>query len=236
MEATQSGNFKPVPLPAQGTYVARCYSVIHIGTVPNIFNGKLDPKKPTKEVIQITWELPKLLTVFNETKGLEPFVVGEEISLSTNENSNLYKLIAAWRGTKLTPAEMKSFDPSVMVGKKCLINVVYKTKKKFLGQKIEVITNENTILTNNGIMACPKEMECPAGMNPYYIWDWDKDSNPFAGDKFAKMPKWLQDKCKESEEYKQFGPKDQPASSEQASQPQTSSPAANQKVDDSDGW
>lgn len=234
MEATQSGNFKAVPLPAQGTYVARCYSIIHIGTVPNIFKGQL---KGTKEIIQVTWELPKLLAVFHDEKGPEPFVVGEELSLSTSENSNLSKLIAQWRGTKLTLEEQKSFDPSVMVGKTCLINIIYKTKKKYVGQKIDQITNENTMLINNGIMARPKEMECPAMLNPKYVWDWEKDGDPFQTEKFGKMPKWLQDKVRESEEYKKFGPKDQPAGSGAAAGSQApQSTAPDGKVDDGDGW
>lgn len=233
MEATQSGNFKPVALPAQGTYVARCYSIIHIGTVPNIFKGVL---KGTKEIIQITWELPKLLAVFNEEKGPQPFAVGEEFALSTSENSNLSKLIAQWRGTKLSNEEMKSFDPSVMVGKTCLINVVYKTKKKYVGQKIDVVTNENTVLANNGIMARPKEMECPPMVNPKYIWDWDKDGNPFQAEKFALMPKWLQEKCKTSEQYKKFGPKDGAVNSGSGTSSSASSSSPAPKVDDGDGW
>jgi len=233
MEATQSGNFKSVPLPAQGTYVARCYSIIHIGTVPNIFNGQL---KGTKEIIHITWELPKLLAVFNDEKGPEPFVVGEEVTLSTSDNSNLSKMIAQWRGTKLSPEEQKSFDPSIMIGKTCLINVVHKTKKKYAGQKLDKITNENSVLVNNGIMSRPKEMECPAMINPKYIWDWDKDGNPFQAEKFALMPKWLQAKVKESEEYKKFGPKDGAANSGSASPQAPENSSTDIKVDDGDGW
>jgi hypothetical protein len=229
MEATQSGNFKSVPLPAQGTYVARCYSIIHIGTIPNIFKGEL---KGMKEIIYVTWELPKHLAIFDDTKGLQPFVVGEELALSTSDNSNLSKMIGQWRGTKFTPEEQKSFDPSKMIGKTCLISVIHKTKKKFIGQKIDQITNENTMLINNGVMARPKEMECPKNINPYYVWDWEKDGDPFQKDKFLLMPKWLQDKVKTSEEYKKFGPKDQPANSDAGS----SSQSTNEKVDESDGW
>jgi hypothetical protein len=233
MKATESGSFKTVPLPAEGTYVARCYSVIHIGTVPNIYEGKL---KGTKETVQVTWELPKLKAVFNEEKGPEPFVVGLELTLSTSENSNLAKLIGQWRGKKFTPEEQKGFDPSIMVGKTCLINVIHSRKKKYVGQQIDEINNGNTVLKFNGIMARPKEMECPDMCNPKYIWDWEKDGNPFQTEKFGLMPRWLQDKVKESEEFKKLGPKDQPASSGSgALQPgPSSSPAP--KVDDGDGW
>lgn len=232
MKATEKGTFKPVKLPEEGTHVARCYSVIHIGTVPNIFNGKLNPEKPLKEVIYITWELPKLKAVFNDEKGPEPFVVGEELNLSTNENSNLSKLIAQWRGKKLSAEEQKSFDPSIMVGKTCLINVIHQRKKKFVNEKIEEITNANTMLINNGIMAKPKEMECPEHINPYYIWDWDKHATPFSKEIFDKMPKWLKERVKESEEYKKYGPIDSGNSEPEPS----STPTGKVGGNDSDGW
>ena len=107
MQATQSGSFKPVKLPKPQTTVARCYSVIHIGTVPNIYQGKIDQQRPKVEKIQVTWELPLLLAVFNEEKGEQPFVVGQELTLSTGEQSNLYKLIKQWRGSPWTKKEQR---------------------------------------------------------------------------------------------------------------------------------
>lgn len=233
MKATESGNFKTVPLPAEGTYVARCYSVIHIGTVPNIYEGKL---KGTKETVQVTWELPTLKALFHDEKGPEPFVVGLELTLSTSENSNLSKLIAQWRGKKLTAEEQKGFDPSIMVGKTCLINVIHNRKKKYVGQTITEINNGNTVLKFNGIMSRPKEMACPDMCNPKYIWDWEVDATPFQAEKFALMPNWLQSKVSESEEFKKFGPKDQPASSGAAAGSKPESTAPDGKVDDGDGW
>jgi hypothetical protein len=232
MKATESGNFKPVPLPPQGTYVARCYSIIHIGTVPNIFNGVL---KGTKEIIQITWELPTLKAIFNEEKGPEPFVVGQEVNLSTSENSNFAKLIAQWRGKKLNANEQKEFDPSIMLKKTGMVSIIHKTKKKYEGQKLDSITNVNTMLLFNGIMARPKELQCPDNINPYYLWDWDKDGNPFQTEKFALMPEWLQNKVKSSEEYKKYGPKDLPAGSGSAGSRSAESESSG-KVDTTGDW
>ncbi len=67
MKATTSGNFKPTKLPEPQTTVARCYSMIDIGTVPNIYEGKVQGQVHR---IFITWELPKLKAVFNEEKGV----------------------------------------------------------------------------------------------------------------------------------------------------------------------
>lgn len=232
MEATKKGNFKPIKLPEQGTYVARCYSVIHIGTVDNVFGGKIDPKSPKKELIYITWELPELKAVFNDDKGPEPFVVGRELALSTNEKSILAMLIKQWRGKELSPEEQMSFDPSVMVGKTCLMSVIYKTKSKFKGQNLTEITNENTNLNMSAIMPKLKQMECPANINAYYVWDWDKDGSPFNAEKFAKMPKWLQNKVATSDEYKKFGPK----TSGDTSQPAANNAPAAQAGGVADDW
>lgn len=213
MKASTSSSFKPVPLPPEQTTVARCYSVIHVGTIPNIREGKLDPKQPKIEKVYITWEMPHLKAEFKEGKGLEPFVVGVELTLSTGEKSNLSKLISNWRGRPLTPAEQKSFDPSVMLDKTCLIQFIHARKAKFRGKDIDQITNENTGIKLNSIISKPKEMECPPMINPKFLWDWEaiiSGVEPFDVEKFKKIPAWLQAKLKESDEFKKYGAKYMP--------------------------
>lgn len=206
MKAKTGGNFKPVKLPDPQTTVARCYSMIDIGTVPNIFNGKLDG---TVHKVHISWELPKLKAVFSEEKGPQPFGIFEEMTLSTKENSNLAKLVAAWRGRPFTVEEQKGWDPSIMVGKTCLMQISHATKAKFKGEKLDVITNENTVLKLSAIMSKPKDMECPAQINEPFIWDWEKiesKAEAFSTEKWDRIPNFIQDKMKESEEYKRFAP------------------------------
>jgi hypothetical protein len=208
VKATESGNFIPVKLPEPQTTVARCYSLIHIGTVANIFNGRIDAKRPSVEKIRITWEMPKLLAVFNEKKGEEPFVVGIDLTLSTNENSNLSKLVKEWRGKPLTDKERKAFDPSVMLDKPCLINFNVVQKKKYRGEHIDEPTNENSVLVLNSITPLPKDMTCPKMMNPPMLWDWEpiiSGKEEFDEEKFNKIPSWIQNQIKESEEFKKYG-------------------------------
>jgi len=208
-KATQSGNFKPVKLPQPQTVVARCYSLIDIGTVPNIYNGV---QNGVHRRIFLTWELPTLLGVFNEEKGKQPFVVSEEMTLSTNENSNLAKLIAQWRGKAFTAEERKSFDTNKMVGKTCLVQAVHKRKKKFEGQDIAEITNENTNLKMGGILARPNEMPIPEQVNPTFLWDWDiVEAEGFSQEEFDKIPNFLQEKIKGSEEYRRIVGNEAPA-------------------------
>lgn len=202
MKATTGGNFKPVPLPEPQTTFARCYSVIDIGTVQESYMNK--PKKPMRK-IYITWELPTLLAVFNEEKGKQPFVVGVELTASTSENSNLAKIVSAWRNKPFTLEEQKGFDPSIMIGKPALISFVHKRKKKYLTQEIKDVTNENTMLTFNTISQVPKDMSCPKNINGYFNWDWDKVAvEGFNKEEFEKIPKWLQRRISMSEEFAKY--------------------------------
>jgi len=207
MKATKGGTFKAVELPESQTVLARCYSMIDLGTQPYIFNGKQDEKRPFVRKIHITWELPTLLAVFNDEKGEEPFVVGQEYTASTGDKSNLGLLISRWRNKPLSPLEQEAFDPATMVGKTGYISFLVDTRKAYKGKEIGKVTNENSVLKFNGIMPKPKDIPCPPNRNPYYIWDWDLvEQEGFDKHKehFEKMPKWLQKKCADSKEFKMF--------------------------------
>jgi ATP-binding cassette subfamily B protein len=75
------------------------------------------------------------------------------------------------------------------------------------GQDIREVTNENTNMRFNGIMPKPKDVAAPPNRNPYMNWDWDKvEAEGFQAHKetFEKLPKWIQKKCAESQEFKKY--------------------------------
>ncbi len=208
MKATTSGNFKPTKLPEPQTTVARCYSMIDIGVVPNIYEGKV---QGVVHRIFITWELPKFKAVFNEDKGMQPFVISEEFTLSTKDNSNLAKLVAAWRNRPFNIEEQKGWDPTIMIGKTAVIQFTHKRKKKFAEEDItgDKITNENTNMKIAAIMKRSKDMEMPGPINPYFVWDWDKVvAEGFKKEEWDKIPNFLKDKIKQSEEFQKLAPSD----------------------------
>ena len=235
-KATEGGSFKDIALPKPQTVVARCYSMIDLGTVPNIFKNKL---QGTIRKVNFTFEFPTLKAVFNEEKGEEPFVTGVEFTLSTSDQGNLSSFISQWRNKPLTTAEKKSFDVNKVVGKTGMVSFIWNRKSKFKEDVIADadVTNQNTVLKLNGIMPKPEETVCPPMINPPMIWDWDEvaESGTFDAEKFMKIPKWLRNKMKESEEFKKFGfdPEDQQSGSGNAQA--TSQPAPDEKVD-TDGW
>jgi len=211
MKPNDASNFKPVKLPHPGTAPARCYSIIDIGTVPNIFKGKLNPEYPTTKKIFVTFELPAYKAVFVEGRNPEPFVVSVEFTHVYSKDSNLSKFLTSWMNRPLTETERKTFDLGKKApGKTALVSFIHKRKKKWATEQIKEVTNENTVLVFNGIMQLPPAMQCPPQMNPTLVWDWSEveASKTFDLEKFNKIPGFVRVKMMESEEYKKFAPKD----------------------------
>lgn len=206
MKATnKGGSFKPVALPKPQTTLARCFSIIDIGTVDNVYKGEVNGKV---HKVMVSWELPKLQAVFKEEEGPKPFSIGLELTMSTKENSNFAKLIAQWRNKPLTLKEQEGFEVSKMLGKTALLSFLVVTKTKFKGQELPAVNSENSALKFNGIMPRPEEMPIPAAVNPTFLWDWEKIENKeeaFDEKKFLQIPEWLRKKMITSEEFQKFG-------------------------------
>jgi hypothetical protein len=181
--ATNSGsgtNFEPIPA---GSYAARCYSMIHIGTNEETILGTV--KRLNK--VRITWELPTETKVFKEKNGEQPYVLSKEFTLSMHEKANLRKFLQSWRGKTFTEKEAESFDISVLLGKPCLISVNHKQAK-----------NGNTYAEIAGVNLLPKGMECPPQINESQELTYSN----FNQSLFDSLPDFLKDKITTSDEYK----------------------------------
>lgn len=230
MKAKKGGNFNPVVLPKPATVVARCYSVIHIGHVTETFKGQ----SGVKEKVHITWEMPSLKAVFDQEKGEQPFVIGQEFTLSTKDNSNFAKLIAQWRNKPLDAKEQQGFDPTVLVGKTCLLSFIVKRKKDYTDQQIAQPTSENSYLVLNTISQRPADFPAPAAVNPPFIFDWDK---PFDPQIFEKIPKFIQEKIKMSEEWRALSDDKKGLVSQEASSGDSQeSPEAGESIETEGEW
>lgn len=181
--ATASGSTKQFKLAPAGNHVARVARIIHIGTVPETFNGE---DKIMNKVL-ISFELPNELEVFKEEKGKEPFVVSREYTLSMNEKANLRKLVEGILGVALSDEEAEHFDVTSLSGKVCLLNVVHKTS--------QVSKNEYAII--QGAAPLPKGMTAPEAINKPMVIDYD---NLTEGD-FASLPEYIKEKMKVSLEF-----------------------------------
>jgi hypothetical protein len=170
-----------------GNYIARCYQMIHIGTVQELIMGEVK----TVNKVRIGWELPEERRVFKTENGEQPFVISKEFTLSMHEKSNLRKTLASWRGKDFSEDEVKSFDITKLLGVACMLNVIHKQGKRDPSKSYEEIA---------GVSPLPKSVKCPAQENPTLILSYDN----FDPEIFDKLPDFIKDKIRGSEEYKKM--------------------------------
>lgn len=179
--ATNKGGSSYEPVPA-GTYVARCYSMVQIGTVDENIMGAI--KKLHK--VRISWELPTELKVFKEENGEQPYVISKEFTLSMHEKATLRKFLEGWRGKAFTEKESEALDITVLIGKPCMLSIIHKTSK-----------SGSTYAEISSCSAMPKGMEAPPQINDDFILSFDSWSE----EKFNTLPEFLKNKITSSEEY-----------------------------------
>lgn len=167
-----------------GNYVARCYQMIHIGTVPENYQGEI--KEQNK--VRIGWELPTELKVFNEERGEQPLIIGKEYTLSMNEKANLRKMLASWRGKDFNEDEARKFDITVLIGKPCMLNIIHKPGVKDPSMIYEEIAT---------ISPMPKGFTCPDQINETQLLTYE-DWN---GQVYEALPDFIKEKIKKSNEY-----------------------------------
>ena len=181
-EKKESGDFVQVE---PGTYVARCYSMIEIGTIETEFNGE----KKKAHRVSITWELPTELAVFKEENGPEPFVVSKEYTLSMHEKATLRKDLESWRGKGYTDEETKRFDVTKLLGQTCMLSVIQEAGKKDPTRNYVKVSSVSKIV---------KGMECPPQINPTRLLCFEE----FDWELFDKLSDYMKDKIKSSDEFR----------------------------------
>jgi hypothetical protein len=112
-------------LPPAGTHIARCFSIIDIGTQNDSFQGK--PKVARK--VRIGFELPNEQAVFAEERGKKPFTISKEFTLSLHEKAGLRKTLEAWRGRAFTPQELDKFDLANLLGAPAMVTIGHERRK-----------------------------------------------------------------------------------------------------------
>lgn len=180
--ATNNGGQDFAPIEA-GTYPARCYSMTHIGTIKDTIMGV----EKTLNKVRISWELPTEMKVFKPENGEQPQSISKEFTLSMHEKATLRKFLEGWRGKGFTDDEAKSFDITKLLGVACMLSVIHKTSKS--GKIYAEISS---------VSSMPKGYACPPQINPSYEFSYEN----FDEEKFNKLPDWLKDKMRTSEEYR----------------------------------
>jgi hypothetical protein len=183
-EKPEGGNFVQVE---PGTYVARCYSMIEIGTVEVEYKGEI--KKQHK--VSITWELPTETAIFKEEKGPEPFVVSKKYTLSMHEKANLRKDLESWRGQGYSEKEAQHFDITKLLGQPCLLSVIHSPRPDDPTKTYTAISSISKMM---------KGQQCPDQINPTRVLSYDN----FDWTTFDALSDYMKDQIRSSDEYKKM--------------------------------
>jgi len=163
----------------QGTHFATCFQVIDLGSQISEFNGE----KKVHRKLRMAWELPDELM-----KDGRPFSVNKSYNLSSNEKATLVVDVNSWRGRPFTTEEFGSFDLTILVGKSCLLQVVWKESKG------------KTFANVGAVMALPKGQTSKTLINPPVKFSLDNfDQAVFDG-----LSEYLRTTISASPEYKQL--------------------------------
>ena len=179
-ETNQKSNFTLTPA---GNHIARCYSMIEIGTIEDEYQGEMK----TLKKVRITWELPLETKVFKPENGEQPYSISKEYTLSMHEKANLRRDLESWRGKGFTETEAHRFDITKLLGVACMLNVIHKVSKA-----------GNDFAAISSITPLAKGTSCPDQVNKSFEFGYAE----FSQAKFDALPEWLRDKMKPTPEYK----------------------------------
>lgn len=182
--ASEGSTIKSEPIPA-GSYVARCYSLIEIGTESFTYMGE----EKSVHKLRLTWELATEMKVFKEEIGEQPLVVSEEFTLSLSEKSKLRPFLESWRGKQFTAQELMGFDLESIVGVPCMLNIIHSESKK--GTKFATIAS---------ISPVPKGISCPPQINAKQVLtyaEWNQET-------FDSLPDFMREKIMKTPEYQEM--------------------------------
>lgn len=169
-ETGGTGSFDPVP---EGTYIARCVSVVDLGLQDS---GQWRPK----EKIYLGFEVPGERAEWTDSDGNEkegPALVGQRYTNSLSDKAHLRAHLQSWRGKAFTAEELQGFDVRAILGVPCMISVTHNHK------------GDRVYANIASIMKLPKGTQCPDAETELLSYS---DEDPDAAAKFDKLPEWMQ--------------------------------------------
>lgn len=166
----------------EGNFMARCIRVIDLGTQKSTFQGK----EVSNRKVLIAWETPDELHEFSTEKGLEPFMVHKEYTLSLGKQANLRHDLISWRGSEFTKEEEDGFNVEKLLGVPCQILVTHKTS-----------ATGNVRAEIKSITKLMKGATCLPQINPSIFFSFES----FDRSEFDKLPEWICKKIQLSPEW-----------------------------------
>jgi len=196
-------DFAPIPA---GMHHAVCYSVVDIGTQPQV--GTF----PARRQIVITWEIPAETIEMGKDgkKVMLPRAVSSRFTLSLASKGNLRPMLESWRGRAFTPEELAGFDLKSLVGANCLINIIHEKGKGENAHKVY----GNVASVSPLMKGTPKLTP----LNLKVLFSLDEFNGTISDD----IPDWVVKLINNSKEYLAYG---QPAAAKGGTAPAGDAPA-----------
>ena len=182
--ATSEASFERTPIPV-GNHVARCFSMVEIGTVSGEYQGV--PNKNRK--VRITWELTNETKTYTNKEGEEitrNHVISKTYTLSLGEKATLRKDLDSWRGQPFTEEQARAFDITKLLNVPCMINVI--AAKSKAGKDYEKI---QTIAT------MPKGFPAPVAVNEVFELNYSE----FSVEKFLSLHSFIREDMEKTPEF-----------------------------------
>lgn len=164
-------DFSPVPA---GAHQAICYGVVDLGTQQNK-NSQYGPKRK----LLLLFELPFERGDFGEGRENLPRAISATFTASLSSRAILRSTLESWRGRPFSEKELEGFDPKVLIGVNCQLNVVHEKR------------NDKTYANIKSIMPLAKGQTKMPMENPALYFSLD-DQTDLAALKFPEnMPDWI---------------------------------------------
>ena len=167
-------NFKEIKT---GSFPARCYGVILLGTTFDEMYGK----KKCQVMIQFEFPSETIDDPSSEYHG-QPYSMSRFYNFILSEKSSLRADLERWRNKPFTPEELLGFDLKNIIGVPCMISVVKGN------------TGKNKI---DAVSAPMKDMPIAPQVNPSVYFDLEDFTH------FDDLSTGIQNMIKRSDEYKE---------------------------------
>lgn len=165
-----------VPPVEPGVYIGICVGVIDLGEQYS------ETFKKFSNDVMIVWELAgETVEVDGEQK---PRQLSRTFSVATSKKSKLRAFLSSWNGKQYGDDEFGELDLFDQIGRVCQLNVVLND------------TGEYANIDN--LMPLPKGMPAPTTDTSAIRWDMDA----WDDEVFKTLPEWVQEKIKQSTQYK----------------------------------
>lgn len=186
----EGGNFEPAPA---GTFIARCYRFIDMGSHEQTFQGE---STGLKRLVMIGFELPTELMTTGDNAG-RPFTVSKRYTWSTHEKSNMRKDLESWRGKKFNDSDFGpgGFDVRNLLGVPATLSITHSEK------------DGKTYTNITGIGPAMKGVTIPPQVNQSVYLSLEKEF--FDGNVFDGLHEKLKDFIRETPEYRRLTEKRQ---------------------------